>query len=32
MNNLPKLYFTMESFLFPMMEEEMGELTVMSRI
>lgn len=28
MNNLPKLYFTMESFLFPMMEEEMGELTV----
>lgn len=27
MNDLPKLYFTMESYLFPMVEEEMGELT-----
>ena len=27
MNDLPKLYFTMESYLFPMLEEEIGELT-----
>ena len=27
MNDLPKLYFTMETYLFPMVEEEIGELT-----
>ena len=27
MDNLPKLYFTMETYLFPMLEEEIGELT-----
>lgn len=27
MNDLPKLYFTMEPYLFPMVEEELGELT-----
>ena len=27
MNDLPKLYFTMERYLFPMLEEEIGELT-----
>ena len=27
MNDLPKLYFTLESYLFPMPEEEIGELT-----
>lgn len=27
MNDLPKLYVTMESYLFPMLEEEIGELT-----
>ena len=27
MNDLPKLYFTLESYLFPMLEEEIGELT-----
>lgn len=27
MNDLPKLYFTMETYLFPMLEEELGELT-----
>ena len=27
MNNLPKLCYTMESYLFPTGEEEMGELT-----
>ena len=27
MNDLPKLYFTPESYLFPMLEEEIGELT-----
>ena len=28
MNDLPMLYFTMETYLFPMVEEELGELTV----
>ena len=27
MNDLPKFYFTMEQYLFPMLEEELGELT-----
>ncbi len=27
MNDLPKLYFTMETYLFPMVEEEIGEIT-----
>lgn len=27
MNDLPKLYLTMEAYLFPMLEEEIGELT-----
>lgn len=27
MTNLPKLYFTMETYLFPMLEEEIGELS-----
>ncbi len=27
MNDLPELYFTMETYLFPMLEEEIGELT-----
>ena len=27
MNDLPKLYFTMERYLFPMLEEDIGELT-----
>ena len=27
MNDLPKLYFTMQAHLFPMLEEEIGELT-----
>ena len=27
MNDLPKLYFTMETYLFPMLEEEIGEIT-----
>ena len=27
MNDLPKLYFTTETYLFPMVEEEIGELT-----
>lgn len=27
MNDLPKLHFTMESYLFPMLEEGIGELT-----
>jgi len=27
MNDLPKLYFTMQTHLFPMLEEEIGELT-----
>ena len=27
MNDLPKLYFTMETYLFPLLEEEIGELT-----
>ena len=27
MNDLPKLYFTMERYLFPLLEEELGELT-----
>ena len=27
MNDLPKLYFTMETYLFPLVEEEIGELT-----
>ena len=31
MNNLPKLYFTMETYLFPMLEEELGELTAKMR-
>lgn len=31
MNNLPKLYFTMETYLFPMLEEEIGELTAKMR-
>jgi len=31
MNDLPKLYFTMETYLFPMLEEEFGELTAKMR-
>ena len=31
MNDLPKLYFTMERNLFPLMEEELGELTAKMR-
>lgn len=27
MNDLPKLYFTMETYLFPLLEEEIGEIT-----
>ncbi|UKI29979.1 MAG: hypothetical protein L6W00_18410 [Lentisphaeria bacterium] len=27
MNDLPKLYFTMETYLFPLLEEELCELT-----
>ena len=27
MNDLPKLYFTMQTYLFPMREEELDELT-----
>ena len=27
MNDLPELYFTMETYLFPMLEEEIGEIT-----
>ena len=27
MNDLPKQYFTMETYLFPMLEEEIGEIT-----
>ena len=27
MNDLPELYFTMESALFPILEEELGEVT-----
>ena len=27
MNDLPKLYFTMETYLFPLLEEELSELT-----
>ena len=32
MNDLPKLYFTMERYLFPLLEEELGELTAKMRI
>ena len=31
MNDLPKLYFTMERYLFPLLEEELGELTAKMR-
>jgi len=31
MNDLPKLYFTMETYLFPMLEEGLGELTAKMR-
>jgi hypothetical protein len=31
MNDLPMLYFTMETYLFPMVEEELGELTAKMR-
>ena len=31
MNDLPKLYFTMETYLFPLLEEELGELTTKMR-
>ena len=31
MDNLPKLYFTMETYLFPMLEEEIGELSAKMR-
>ena len=31
MNDLPKLYFTMEMYLFPIREDELGELTVKMR-
>ena len=27
MNDLPRLYFTMETYLFPLLEEELCELT-----
>jgi len=27
MDDLPKLYFTMETYLFPLLEEKLGELT-----
>ena len=27
MNDLPKLYFTMETYLFPLLEDELCELT-----
>ena len=31
MNDLPMLYFTMERYLFPLLEEELGELTAKMR-
>jgi len=32
MNNLPNIYFNIQSRLFPMVEEEIGELTKKQRV